>query len=252
MNPPDRSVARVSNEGERLLAGTMGIVARQGDTVVRPAGDWTPAVHRLLNRLTAAGVRGVPKPLGITHDGKEVLSFVEGTVPAYPMPDWVWTDTALESSAHLLRRVHDATAGLDLRGPWRSPEREPFEVVCHNDFATYNLVFDGDLVVGVIDWDFASPGPRLWDLAYLAYRIVPLSSGDRRDGFTDEEREGRLRQLLAAYGGDAEPRELMTVLRERLLALASFSEHMAERLGRPELGEHALLYRDDAAQLRLT
>ncbi|MHA6524758.1 phosphotransferase [Tessaracoccus sp. G1721] len=239
----------MNDEPEQLRGGNMGMVTRQGDTVIRPAGDWTPAVHRLLRHLVAAGVQGVPVPLGITEDATEVLSFVEGVVPGYPMPSWVWSETALDSSARLLRRIHDATAGMRFDGPWRSPVREPAEVVCHNDFATYNLVFDGDTVVGAIDWDFASPGPRLWDIAYLAYRIVPLSSRERGDGFTDGERALRLDRLLAAYGSAATPHEVLGVLRERLVALAAFSEAMAVELDNPELREHAVLYRDDAAQL---
>jgi Ser/Thr protein kinase RdoA (MazF antagonist) len=227
----------------------MGDVVREGDTVIRPSGEWTPAVHRLLSHLNAAGVSGVPQPLGTTEDRREVLRFVEGTVPTYPMPEWAWAEKALESSARLLRQIHDATAGLDIPGPWRSPVREPVEVICHNDFATYNLVFDAGTAVGVIDWDFSSPGPRLWDLAYLAYRIVPLSSGDRRDGFTDEERRVRLRRLLAAYGCDDTPRDVISMLHERLLALAAFSDRAADRLGNSQLSEHANLYRLDAAQL---
>src|SRR5204863_4404273 len=99
-----------------------------------------------------------------------VVGFVVGAVPAYPMPPWVWTDAALDSAARMLRQIHDATARLEIEGPWRSPVHQPAEVVCHNDFAPYNLVFDSGVVVGVIDWDFASPGPRVWDLSYLAYR----------------------------------------------------------------------------------
>lgn len=231
----------------------MGHVVRRGQTVVRQAGEWTPAVHRLLVHLFEAGVCGVPKPLAATDDGHEVLSLVEGTVPAYPMPNWVWTDIALESSARLLRQVHDATASLSQKGPWRSPARQPSEVICHNDFATYNLVFDEQArAVGVIDWDFASPGPRLWDIAYLAYRIVPLSTSDWGDGLTAERRLDRLRCLLDAYGSDAEPGQLFAMLRERLLDLASFSDDMATRLRKPELGEHANLYRLDARSLPTT
>lgn len=238
-----------SDEAERLSGGNLGEVVRTGDTVLRQSGDWTPAVHRLLGQLNAAGVSGVPKPLGVTDDGREVLSFVEGTVPAYPMPTWVWSESALDSSARLLRRLHDVTARLDIPGPWRSPVREPPEVICHNDFATYNLVFDGDRVVGVIDWDFASPGPRLWDLVYLAYRIVPLSQTDRADGFTDRQRQHRLHCLLAAYGTGADPHEISALLQERLLDLAAFSDVMAVRLDKPHLAEHADVYRHDAAHL---
>jgi hypothetical protein len=57
---------------------------------------------------------------------------------------------------------------------WYFPPREPVEVVCHGDLAPYNCVFDGDRLVGVIDFDTAHPGPRLWDVAGGAYRLVPL------------------------------------------------------------------------------
>ncbi|HTZ45231.1 MAG TPA: phosphotransferase [Jatrophihabitans sp.] len=233
-------------EPQRLDGGNMGEVWRVDDAVRRPAGDWTPAIHRLLSCLAAAGVPGVPAPLSIEADGTELVGYVEGVVPAYPMPTWVWDEAALVSAARLLRAVHDATAGLDLPGPWRSPVREPAEVICHNDFAPYNLVFERGDVVGAIDWDYASPGPRLWDLAYLAYRIVPLSDHDRADAFLDGERRQRLDLLLATYGSSAEPDELLAVVRERLVELAAFSDRMAVELGRPELHEHAAGYRHDA------
>ncbi|WP_432495663.1 phosphotransferase [Kineococcus auxinigenes] len=35
---------------------------------------------------------------------------------------------------------------------------------------------------GVIDWDTTSPGPRLWDLAHLAHRLVPLTDPANGDG----------------------------------------------------------------------
>lgn len=237
---------------ERLSGGNMGEVVRVGDTVIREAGRWTPAVHRLLDHLNAAGVSGVPKPLGTTDDRREILTFIEGTVPAYPMPRWVWAETALVSAARLLRSIHDASVDIDPAGPWRSPVHQPAEVICHNDFATYNLVFRDGEVIGAIDWDFASPGPRLWDLAYLAYRLVPMSSVDRADGFSDDERQTRLDRLLVAYGTDAAAHELLVMLHERLLDLADFSDRMAQTLDRPELSDHATLYRHDAASLPIT
>src|SRR5699024_5793706 len=145
--------------------GNMGTVVRDGATVIRGAGPWTPVVHRLLHHLRSHGVP-VPAPIRITDDGHEVLSFLPGNVPAHPMPTWVWQESMLVSAATLLRRIHDATVDVDRAGPWRSPVHEPAEVLCHNDFATYNLVSDGRTVTGVIDLDLASPGPRLWDLSY--------------------------------------------------------------------------------------
>ncbi len=54
---------------------------------------------------------------------------------------------------------------------------QPIEVICHNDFATYNIIFNHEKPVGIIDFDlaFAAPGPRLWDMAYTLYTCVPLS-----------------------------------------------------------------------------
>lgn len=51
---------------------------------------------------------------------------------------------------------------------WQSPTREPAKVVCHNDFAPYNTDFRDRRLTGVIDWDMASPDPRVRDLSYLA------------------------------------------------------------------------------------
>lgn len=236
-------------ESQPGLARHTSGVRRCGDDIIRPAGPWTPAVHRLLRQLTdVPGLEGVPRPHRVTDSGHEVLSFVPGSVPAYPMPSWVWSHAALVSAAVYLRRVHDATVGIDRAGPWRSPVHQPVEVICHNDYAPYNLVFDGDHVVGAIDWDFASPGPRLWDLAYLAYRIVPLSSADWADGFGTDARSERLRALLEAYGSVARPKDLLEVLERRLLEVADYSDAAADERG-PELREHAALYRRDAGRL---
>jgi len=38
-----------------------GGVVRKGQTVRRPAGPWTPAVHALLAHLHAAGFAGAPR-----------------------------------------------------------------------------------------------------------------------------------------------------------------------------------------------
>ena len=243
-----RSLMRVENEGDQvevLTGGNMGAVTRVGGTVHRRAGEWTPAVHRLLRHCREAGFSAAPEPLGITDDGHEILSFVEGTVPSYPMPVWIWSREALDSSARLMREYHDATTGCGLSGPWRSPSHEPVEVICHYDFAPYNISYQNGGAVGIIDFDYASPGPRLWDLAYLAYRIVPVST-DHADGFTFTERAARLRRLLEVYGSTATPADLLDMIVERLLDLATFSETMAGELGKPALNDHAAFYRKDA------
>lgn len=243
------SRSATSETGEVLAGGNMGEVVRIGDTVRRPAGEWTPAVQRLLAALGESGVSGIPEPLGLDERGREMLSFVEGENLASADPAVLWSERVLSDAGALLRRLHDASVpliGADL--VWRTAAREPVEVICHNDFATYNLIVrDGELV-GAIDFDLASPGPRLWDLAYLAYRIVPYAADAPATDALD--RDARLLALLDAYGTDASPRQVLAAAAERLDELEAFTLERAAETGRADLLEHAAMYRADAAALR--
>ena len=134
---------------------------------------------------------------------------------------------------------------------WRQPAREPAEVICHNDFAPYNLIVDGDRLVGVIDFDMASPGSRLWDIAYLAYRLAPYA--EDAEGF-DADRHGtraeRLADLISAYGMGYTPDDVRQTAARRLDALAEFTKDRADETGRSDLAGHAAMYRRDARRLR--
>lgn len=54
-------------------------------------------------------------PLGIDHDGRERLEFIDGDVPVPPYPG-AQTYAALESVAVLLRRFRDASSSFDASG----------------------------------------------------------------------------------------------------------------------------------------
>jgi len=239
-------------EEELLTGGNMEPVVRVGDTVRRVAGPWTDAVHALLRLLADAGVAGVPRAVGIDDRGREVLSFIEGSVLADAAADVLWSPATLADAARLLRRIHDAsvplaTADLD----WRSPAHPPIEVVCHNDFAPYNLIEAGGQLTGAVDFDFASPGSRLWDLAYLAYRIAPFA--EDAAGFDPERfgtRDERLGRLIAAYGADFTADEVRTMAAVRLDDLAAFTDGRHAETGRADFAEHAAMYRRDAERLR--
>ena len=231
-----------------LPGGGMGGAVRVGSSVRRTAGPWTPSVQRLLAHLEASGVEGVPRPLGLDASGRDAVSYLPGEVPQYPMPDYVWSDENLVAAGRLLREVHAATARFDWRDEtWRLPAHEPAEVVCHNDVAPYNLVFDAGRLTGLVDWDTCSPGPRVWDLAYLAYRLVPLGDGADSGplaGRIDEQRR-RLRLLCDSYAPGPAPRDVLVVAVDRLLDLAAWTQARAG--GDAELLGHVELYRGDAA-----
>jgi len=239
--------------GGPLGGGNMNSVFRQGDTVVRKAGPWTPTVHRLLNYLRFAGIDWVPCPVAVTLDaagqqGVERLSYLDGVVPAYPLPAWVWSDDVLCDGAIRLRRMHDASFGFPTDGAiWQAPVRIPAEVICHNDFSPHNLVFVDGRIVGAIDFDFCAPGPRLWDIAYFATRIVPLTAVTPAGALGMDHARRRVQLILHAYGADESSsfEDVIRVAIIRLHDLAHFSRSKAAELDNPQLSEDADAYDRD-------
>jgi hypothetical protein len=235
---------------EILDGGNSSVVVRVGDTVRRNSGPWTPAVHALLDTFRASGISRVPVAAGLDERGREILSFLPGEVVQYPLPAWIWHPSILRDAAALLRQLHDASVEL-ARQPlsWQSPTHEPVEVVCHNDFAPYNMVFQERQFAGVFDFDAASPGPRIWDFCYLAYQLVPLIEGGGPGAPERPELLGRLDELIAGYGFAFSRRDVLETLGARLRELADYSDGRAAATGRSDLNHHAAMYRRDSLRM---
>lgn len=224
----------------------MNAVERDGCTVTRHAGPWTPTVHRYLRYLARAGVDWIPQPLGV-ECGRERLTFVGGEVPLYPLPTWVWEESVLVDGARRLRQLHDASIGFGMDGAvWQSPAKVPAEVICHNDFAPHNLAFAAGQLTGAIDFDMCSPGPRLWDLAYFATRAVPLTQDPPSNAPGMNHARRRVQVILAAYGSEETWEDVVRVAVIRLWDLADMSRVKAVELGKPELNGDADMYERDA------
>lgn len=225
-----------------LSGGNMTAVVRVGDTVRRAAGPWTPTIHALLRHIRAAGFGGVPEPLGIDERGREILSFLPGRAGTYPLPEFMWSDAMLARVARLLRAYHEATLGFSGE-VWQWPAREPAEVVCHNDFCPYNLLFEGTELTGVIDFDLASPGPRVHDLGTTAYRFVPLTDPENADTpvFAPTEQRRRLAAFCAAYGGQRPD----DVLAAAIANLRELVEFIATSAAAGDPAQQAVLARGD-------
>ena len=162
---------------EILTGGNVSNVYRSGDTVRRDLKEDSPQIHQLLKHLEKKGFSYAPKFLGIDEKGREILTFIEGEAGNYPLKEYMWSNDALKEIAKMLRLYHDAVSDFPIKESWQPIDNtpQPFEVLCHNDFAVYNIIFNHEKPVGIIDFDLVAPGPRLWDIAYALYTCVPLS-----------------------------------------------------------------------------
>lgn len=208
---------------------------RVGDTVRRPWQPWHRPVRALLEHLHTAQFTAVPKVLGVDDKGRDVVKWVKGNAGVEPVSPEVASDQALVAIASLIRRFHDATTTFR----WEADDWNPLlgdptgsaEIVCHNDLSSYNIIYHRAEPIALIDWEFASPGSRLWDLAYACVWLVPLHAPEycQSAGWGIVEYPRRLRLFCDSYGLDDRARfELLDVVserqarnREQLLAWAS-------------------------------
>lgn len=169
-----------------LSGGQINRVVRIGDTVRRTTKRDMSDQHALFAHLEAKGFAAAPRFLGHDEKGREILTFLPGDV-LFDKDDF--SDAQLVAAARLLRAYHDATVDFALVLDAGA------EVMCHNDWTPANTTFIDHLPSGMIDFDTARPGTRLWDLTYSAW--MWLSLGEPVWGPADQRR--RLALFAATY-----------------------------------------------------
>ncbi|MEU0027229.1 phosphotransferase [Streptomyces sp. NPDC006335] len=184
-----------------LGGGAVNEVVRVGETVRRTPSERSGFVRQLLALFENAGWQGAPRFLGVDERGMEIFGHVEGRAAVSPGERAAArTDEALAEVARLVREFHDLTHGTALAG-----DRD---VVCHNDLAPKNTVYDGWRPVAFIDWDLAAPGERTHDIAHVCWQYLELGPG-----VEDVRRTARrIRLICDAYGLDGRDGLLDTVL----------------------------------------
>ena len=177
-------------------------VVRHGERVYRASGWWTPAVHGLLRHLERAGFGRAPRPLGVTGDGREVLSYIPGDSG---VAGWaaVASEVGLRRFARLLRAYHRAVRAYvpppDAEWACARGAPQPGELICHGDFGPWNVVWRRGRPVGVLDWDFAGPGPALDDVAYALEYSVPFRDDESAVRWLAYERPPDRRRRMALF-----------------------------------------------------
>ncbi len=218
-----------------LTGGKINSVTRRGNIVYRTGGPWVPAVHAVLDHLERQGFRHSPKPLGVDDQGREIISFLPGESMIRPWQPVMFTDDALVQATTMLRELHDATHDLILppETEWRGGPagKTAGQVIRHGDLGPWNTLWEGERLTGLIDWDFAEPGPPLTDLAQLALYFVPLrGEGHWREcGFPRRpDFQHRVEVICAAYGAFGPAEIVREIVRLQETAMAEITERAAE------------------------
>jgi hypothetical protein len=243
--------------GDELAGGYYSAPKRHGDLIIRAAGPWSRNVQALLRHLKNAGF--TQAPVYVSRDeyaGTETLSFIPGQAGTYPLTAAQRSDEALVNVARTIRAMHDAASGFVAPEPgnWQYRTAIPADVDCigHNDLGPYNVIYNGTDVAAIIDWDFAGPSSRAWDLCYAAHRFVPLSAPRSARAFGWDpvpDQAARLHLFTQAYDGDLAVPYLLDLLIVRLAAICANIE-LQVQLGNPGFDrqrdeKHTGGYRED-------
>lgn len=193
---------------EEVLAGNdTHPVVRIGDTVHRPTSWWTPAVHELLKYLESINFKYSPRVLGFDDQGREILTFMDGESGK---EGWfkIHSDQGLRNYAKFLREYHQAVAGYKPAADsvWAYAEGglKPGEIICHGDFGPWNITWDGETPVGIIDWDLVFPTKPSYDIMYALEWSAPFHDDKMAlewHHFKEiPDRKRRIDVFLEAYG----------------------------------------------------
>ncbi len=192
---------------EKLTTNDKHPILRIDETVHRPTGWWTPAVHELLKYLESVGFKYSPRVLGFDEEGREVLSYIKGESGK---DGWlkILSDHGLSKFAKFLREYHDAVAGFkpaeDSEWAYAKGGLKQGQIICHGDFGPWNVVWQGAAPIGLVDWDMAFPAEPRYDILYALQYAVPF----RKDETTIKwhhfpevpDRQHRIQTFAEAYG----------------------------------------------------
>jgi len=174
--------------------------------------------------LRALAHTGLPVPVVLWYGGEQNDVLITGAAPGYMIWDYIDPRRRLYDEEEALRRLHAYGECLarvhNLDVTWSPQTRtrlcgfigeervdderfrrlvswvesnsdiSPGQVFVHGDFNTASVLFDGDAVSGIVDWEFAGQGWREYDIAWaLRARLYFLNTTSERDAILDGYRQ---------------------------------------------------------------
>jgi hypothetical protein len=217
-----------SGREDRLEAwgsGSKGSKAsRRAGVVYRDPGPQSQTVFAFLRHLENAGFAGAPRVVGggFAPDGREMLSFIEGSSP-HP---GAWAEAAVGEVGELLRDLHAAAATFTpppsaTWKPWFGRElpgsRPAFG---HCDTGPWNIIARADRPVALVDFEFAGPVDAMWELAQTAWLNAQLHDDDVAERCGLPDAAARARQLNLILDGYGLPRRQRGDFVDKMIAFA--------------------------------
>ena len=130
-------------------------------------------------------------------------------------------------------RKNDTEAPVELT--WDLELADPLaggadDVIGHNDVCPENVVVRDGVPVALLDFDFAAPGRRVWDVACFARMCVPIEdpADMHRTGREGLDAFTRLRLVADAYGLPPGRRDLVDALAHQVAHGVAFVQRRVD------------------------
>lgn len=184
LNELNKGVNGLTFKSKPVLGGfSKSNVRVENGLLVKKSSD-NKTEYEFLKLMAKNNVNLVPK-LMKQEGGLDYLTYFQGAVPGSIKMESI---KKLSGIAKALRFINDISKENLGNG----------KVYVHDDFSVMNMVFNGDDLVGIIDWDTTKVGEDYEDFVYLLW--TGLNIGDHlRD---DEDIFNKMKDILKAYGAD--------------------------------------------------
>jgi len=205
---------------------TQGVV-KKGTHVLRPCCANSKFVHEVLEWLDKKGVLASPKFIGITDDGREITSFLDGESPdnlGYFNYDQLY------EAGRIIKILHTALSDF--------PGCSNNQTVCHNDLSPCNFMFMDGLPYAVFDWDAAEINDPLNDVAYASWMWCDIGN----DANSPAEVGKKINVILDAYQLCKERRNLLIVKIHEQIQRVSKSLHIDKRFEQSQWADNCDLW----------